>query len=135
MEVKKITKTFVKFQYPGVIVAEEGVPWEVSNRNIEDVEIPEGATAFRFFDRSEVVVGEQLFKGEVENESGWFYIGQEFAEKDIEAINTNGTYNIMLDNMRSNGYKTVAKTSAGNWFPVWDRDQVIGSTIAKEGLN
>jgi hypothetical protein len=133
MEVKKVTKTFVEFQYPGLLFAESGDPHEVSSRNIEDISIPENATGFKFFDRNEAVIDGQVLKGEIENESGWFYIGQEFAEKDIEAINTNGEYNILLDNLRFNDYKTVVKTRFGNWYPVWDKDQVVGSTIAKGG--
>lgn len=125
MDVQKVTKTFVVFQYPGCIVAEEGTPVEVTSRSIESLDIPEYACGFRFFDRDEATVDGKVYVSEVENQSGWFYLGEEFTVEQVEAMNDHGQFDTLLANMRGNGWPTVIKTRAGNWFNKNEGDQVV----------
>jgi hypothetical protein len=131
MDVQKITNTFLQFQYPGYIVAELGNAKKVANREIGKITVPRGATGFRFFDVIEAMVDGESLRSEKKNVSGWFYIGEEFTVEQVEALNTDGSYDILLSNMTGNKHPTVVRTFHGNWFPVNKEDKVIAPDTVK----
>ena len=53
------------------------------------------------------------------------YIGDQYSIIDIEGMNSNGEYDILLSNMRGNGWDSVVKTRFGSFRPVNDEDIVI----------
>ena len=129
MEVNKVTKTFVQFHYPGIIATSEGDEIEVPSRDIENLSIPVNAIGFKFFDRTEAIIDGKSLKSEIENKSGWFYIGEELDFEQVTKMNTDKQYDTLLWNMDVNGYKTVAKTIRGCHYPVEENDQVIQRRI------
>lgn len=115
------TITYVKFFYPGSFFAEESTE-KVPNRNIPK-NIPKNAFAFNFFDREEIVSGNETLKGEPKNHSKRYYINAKvftLAElKEKYASNTS-----LIRNIESAGSKAVL-CNAGNWQPFDEGDQLV----------
>ena len=113
-------KKFVTFYYPGSFMSEETTT-EITNRS--DIEVPDYSFGYRFYD----TIG-----GEIVNKTGMYYFGESFSTKDIEALNTDGKLNILLDNMKCNNWNTVVKTRANNYQPLLKGDVIVDINYFRE---
>lgn len=124
----KTTQTWVKFLFPGAFFSEDSSE-KVSSRDISELVIPEGAFAFSFHDVTTQVAkledGTEIpHKTGQENKSGMFYPGGiKLGSMDVGYLH--GDNRILLDNMRSNGWKHVVKTRVGNFQPFDDSIDTI----------
>ena len=111
-------QSYILILYPGFIVSDASEK-EVSNRNYEEINIPEGGFGFRFFDREvlEGVTGKTY--GEKHNFSPWYYKGK------IRTINQIEKNSILYRNMENNNYTRIVETEYGQSIPLNDDDIVL----------
>jgi hypothetical protein len=57
--------------------------------------------------------------------TGYWYFGETMTLAEVEALNTDDRHNILLANMRGNGWSAVVRTIAGNYKPVEDDVTVL----------
>ena len=115
-------KHYIELLYPGALFTGSYVK-EVDNRDPSRVDAPRECFGFRFFDREEVVSGNEVLAGNPKNYSGVFYFGRihtladvkrEFPDKDI-----------LARNMEGNAWDRVVRTRRGNFQPLRLEDAVI----------
>lgn len=110
-------KHYVRFYFAGSMFAESTVMELTEN----DFDIPKYAFAFDFYD---------MYDGIELNTSHKTYIGDVLTIQDIEEMNIKEKkYDILLSNMRSNGWYEVVKTIIGNVQPFEEGDKCISSII------
>jgi len=118
------TKTFVEFKYPGSFFSETSSK-EVDDRDPGNVEVPEGAFAFTFYDQ---IVGTAKSCGKDHrvnslpfNRSGVFYCGGEVLSlAQVKALP--GDHSILVGNMERNKWEHVIKCRTGNFQPFENGD-------------
>jgi hypothetical protein len=116
---KETTNTYVELLYPGTFFSEKEVV-KVSEREPEKIakKYPK-AFAFKFYDLTsvEVVVdGEKrVVSGKRKNESPTYYPdGDLFNAKQLSQL---PGMDILVSNMKGNGWKRVVRTRCGNFQP------------------
>lgn len=103
-----MTKQYVIILYPGSFTSNDSFQ-EIENR--ESFVIPENAFAYQFFDKEVVEIeGETLFS-KPKNHSKTFYRGELYSVSDVEQKVPDN--NILLSNMKINGWNTVIKCRQG----------------------
>lgn len=116
----------VEYSYPGTFVS--ATSSEVcGHNNADQIECPDGAFAFRFFDRvtqtATLEDGRTQDHVERENVGGWYYPGGEvLTVDDVESLD--GDHRILLSNMRCNGWDRVVRSRRGNFQPLEAADAV-----------
>lgn len=115
-------KHYVQFSYPGVIVNEYEVK-EVEKRDAALITVPAGACAYRFFDRTEIILNGEKLVGEPKNFSPLTYLGKAYTLKQVKAEFPESK--MLISNMECNGFKRVVRTRCGNWQPLSEDDVVI----------
>jgi|SRR5271157_4054613 len=129
-QVSGTTKTYVEVLYHSILFSENQVE-EVSYRDPNAIATKyKNAFGFRFFDqeRTNVKIGgkDQTVYGERKHESQWYYPGgQVFTVEDVEKLKPKKDFEILISNMRGNGYKKVVKTRHGGFVPFSSRDEII----------
>ncbi len=122
-------KTYVDYSVPGSFFAEHDVR-EVSNRNVDEAvkNAPNGAFVFSFYDIVTVEQdGVELESKPLERSSNYYIDAQVLTVADIEAMNADDSYRILLINMRCNDWSSVLKCRTGNFQPMQDGDIVVHS--------
>lgn len=114
---------FVEFLYPNILTSDTSIV-EVSDRKIECVTMPEGSFGFRFVDQEQAIVNGEVLKGAFKDYSGWFYKGRRLSLDDVKKEMPDS--NILISNMKCNGWAYVVKTKFGQCFPLEEKDVVIG---------
>lgn len=109
----------VEYLYPGSFVSEASSV-VCGHNNADQIECPDCAFAFRFFDRvtqtATLEDGRTHDHVERENVGGWYYPGGEvLTVEDVEALD--GDHRILLSNMRCNGWDKVVRSRLGNFQP------------------
>lgn len=67
-----------------------------------------------------------MISGRRVNETGRFFLGGELRNTaEVEAMNDNGRYDILLSNMSGNGWDPVVFTRTGNVVPFEDGDTIL----------
>lgn len=128
---------YAEFFYPGAIVEEHSaviVPY----RDVKAALGKAGSYSFgfRFFDRLVDIVEGEGDNGEaVELRSkelaytGMHYIdGELFNGQAIQAMNHDGSLDILLSNMDANGWTNMVRTRHGGWQPFEAEDKIVRST-------
>lgn len=125
-------KQYVQFLFPGLIVS------NISTRPVPDrqaiSDLPVGAYGYRFFDREEIMQGDEWLLGKEKNYSPYIYFGEALTVEDVERLNggdarLSGEYRILLSNMRGNGYSRVVRTIRGSFHPLNKGDVVINERL------
>ena len=120
-------KTYVEYLYPGIIVS-EGDSKKIEKRDVELAknEMPNNSFGFKFKERTEVETtdGEILF-GNFKNESGWYYIGEEYSLDRVRKEKPN--QRILISNMECNHWNRMVMTKFGQSFPLNENDVVLSS--------
>jgi hypothetical protein len=120
---KKVKKTYVRFFYRGTIVSETTVT-EVKERNPKALELPEGAYAFLYYDKTDVHDGDEIFEGKAENHSPTYWPGGEiFTVDDVQKLP--GNNRILIQNMVYNNYDRMVRSCKGNFQPFEEGEDVI----------
>ncbi len=122
-------KQMVEYVYPGIIVSESSSK-QMSQRDPREAVImaPESSYAFRFYEVTKALDLGADFKVTpvARNHSAWHYIdGQIFTVADVEA-RQDPSDEILISNMKCNGYDRVVKCRTGNWVPMSEGDVVVG---------
>jgi hypothetical protein len=128
----KIEKNFVTFLSPGTFFSEETVKeidsWDVNKAVEMSKNIVEryDATPYAFYFTTRARDDYDLDSKQID-ESVIYYLGGEIRSlKDVE-LELNPDNNILIENMRNNGYKRVI-TNSGKWksvHPLKDGDIVL----------
>lgn len=116
-----MTKHYVEYFYPGIIVSETSSE-EIKSRNVK-IKPPKGAYAYQFFDREEVKQDGETLTGRANNKSGIFYLGGEV--KTREDIEREMPGSILASNMRCNNIERVVMTKAGQAMELHEGDEVV----------
>lgn len=118
------TQTYITWFTPGSFVSNE-LTQPVDTRTLpKAASIPKNAFAFRFFDRVETTADDgELLSGPVKNISGMHYFGKSMTYDEVAALP--GDMQILLSNMRVNGYERVVRTDLGNFQPLNPGDVVM----------
>jgi hypothetical protein len=122
------TQTYVEYLSPGSFVA-EGTVRESIDRDAKRAacEAPDHAYGFRFYERVIITAGDVVTRSDKRNVSGVHYVdGQLFDADAVEALP--GDHEILLSNMRSNGWPQVVRCRTGGWFqPFGETDSITSA--------
>lgn len=119
---KPTLKHYVEFLYPGALFSETSVE-EVAERDPRKVQAPRECFGYKFFDRLEVRVGDETLIGESKNHSGTFYFGRVMTLEDVKREMPEA--DILIRNMKGNGYDRIVKTRRGNFQPFTKKDKIV----------
>lgn len=122
--------------YPGSFFAETGRPVTLpdSSPSTASAYVEDDGVWFGIEVRSVVQKrwtdgdGGEMWTPEGETSSYRIYVGELFTAEQIEALPDADLHDILLSNMRGNGWKHVVKTRRGNFQPVEDKDVVVPDT-------
>lgn len=122
------TQTYVKFWYRGAFVDEDSCRM-VNSRDIGALIIPQSVYALEFYDIRIAHESGGVLKSEPFNRSPkLFYGGQIMTVADVEREIPD--HDILLDNMRINGWARVIKTRAGHFLPFVDGNILLEAASA-----
>lgn len=116
-------KTYVEILYPGTFVSETEVR-PVDSRDPAKFQAPQRCFGYRFFDRDEVVSGDEVLAGKPKNYSGTHYFGKAMTVDEVEAEFPNSS-RTLVSNMQVNGWDKVVKTRCGNFQPLTSLDTIV----------
>lgn len=109
---KKYTKRFVKFYYPGLFFSEESTK-EVKSFDIESLKVPSDAFGFSFFETDYVKEVKEEFEGKTRSIKPRYLIGEKIH---LDAIPDTSDNHILRSNIENNSAtKEAVKTHLGNW--------------------
>ena len=124
-----VTTTYIAYLTPGSFMSEESTR-KVEKRNPEEdiKEAPEYAFAFFYFDivKTSVKVGDEQVDTSSgrRNISNRYYIDAEVLDlKAVEALE--GDTEILIRNMKGNGYDQVVRCRTGNFQPLDEKDVLL----------
>lgn len=116
------TQTYVEYLIPGSFFAESETK-KVSSRDISKLKVPDYAFGFQFFDITSTQVDGEKLEGRPKNFSKRYLLAEEVLDQ--EGVKKKIPDNdVLLSNMRNNGYKHVVKTRRGNIQPA-DKDTIV----------
>lgn len=116
-----MTKHYVEFLFPGIIVSESSV-LEIKDRNAR-IKPPQGAYAYQFFDREEVEMNGETLTGSPKNRSGRYFLGGTVKTRKQVAREMPGS--ILESNMLCNKMDRVVMTSAGQAMEIHPGDVIV----------
>lgn len=111
-------QTYVEFLYPGIVFDESSAK-PVDGRNPSEIEVPDRAHAFRFYDVGETTDEDSgvTLKSERMHYSGTYYPGGEVWTQE-RVWRELPDERILLSNMKGNRWEEVVRTRFGSWHPV-----------------
>ena len=115
-----MTKKYIEFGFPGVLVSETSVRPFTETPTLST--LPKHSYGYRTFERIEVEVDGETLKGEDKNYSGWTFFGRELTLDQVK--DQYPDEETMISNLESNGYDRVAHTITKGWFPMKEKDRV-----------
>lgn len=128
---KKTTKKYVEYLYPGLIVSETSRK-EIDHTDPAKVIVDENTIGFRFVEQEFVIDGDEEYKGKEKNHTNWFYIGKRLTLAEVKRRFGNNTeYSILISNMENNNINSVCMTKFGNFMPMEDADITLDEYISK----
>lgn len=123
-----MNKTYVEFLLPGSFFP-EAITREVADRSPPQ-DIPRNTFGYSFFSRTVMQQDGETLIGPVRERSPTTYFGEVMAVEQVEALP--GDHEILLSNMRINGWSRVVRTTLGNFRPLEKGDSVIAASQAAE---
>ena len=117
-------KHYVEFIFSGNF-SNESIIKEIAERNLKLITVPERAVAFRFFDRSEIVVDGETLVGYRKNISPLTYFGTDYTLEEVKKYFPERT--LLVTFMKFYEWNKVVKTCEGNWYLLEEGDMVIKS--------
>lgn len=124
----KVTVNTLTFHFPGLVVGESVSHESTMPIDPAKVEWPENAYAFSIGERIDVHDGSEVFKGEHRQIGPVYYHPDSVVQtvEDVEAgrgLARNKKTDILLINMRGNGWDRVVWSRWGNWPQPYDPDK------------
>ena len=119
---RKVTKYFVRFWRPGLLVGED---WEnyVGSLDPAEIEWPKDAYAFTLHEREDVVDGDQTFKG-TSRQVGPTYYHPDSRVETLEEVKRNPKASrILVQNMECNGWTAIIWSRWDNWPQAFDPEK------------
>jgi hypothetical protein len=120
-----VIKRYVEFFYRGIII-DETTTHEVGHSDPNQITVPRGAFAFRFFNIVEMPAvgrkGVTLRSDGIDFSKKYYVGGRVMTLADVEREMPSDTG--LIRNMRNNGFERVIRTSQGNFQP-FDKDCVL----------
>lgn len=110
-----VKKTYVEFSFCGVVV-DNVSSLEVETRDVESLQVPDGAFGFQFFDLLSTMVGNDELVSSRLNKSPMHYYGGRIMTID-EVRAEMPEEQILIFNMECNGYDRVIQCRYGNFKP------------------
>ena len=109
------------YLYPGTVI-HKTIIQEILERNLEAIDISDGCTAFRFFDREEFLSNWQM-----KNVSGWHYCNCEKItfEEAKKIFYGNVQYLPLKEYMEAKNLKYIVKTKSRHYIPLRDIDTIL----------
>lgn len=128
---KKTTKKYVEYLYPGLIASETSRE-VIDHNDPTKVNVSENAIGFRFVEQEFVIDGDEEFKGKEKNYTNWFYIGKRLTLADVEKrFGKDPKYSILISNMKNNHIDSVCMTRFGNFMSMENGDITLDEYIRK----
>jgi hypothetical protein len=126
--IRMCQKYYVEYLMPGIFMPESSMEniQESDMRSLEYIKgrAPEGAFAFIFKVRTEIVKDKEILVGRWKELRGRFYIGGTiYTLQQMKRIHSELT--ILISNMECNGWKKVIQCSTGNWQPFMKEDKRV----------
>jgi hypothetical protein len=119
-------KHYIMFFDPGAYVT-ENTAQEVKDRDPNKVNVPDSCYAFQFFDRNEIVDGDEVLKGEPKNYSGHYYFGKILTLAELKRkFPEERTW---ISNMECNHWDYVVHTRCGNFRTFSGLDEIVNEEI------
>ena len=115
-------KHYVEYFYLGILFPRIEVK-EILERRVDSIDLPNGAYGFRFFDREVINKNGETLIGKMKNISERYYKGEIYTLQDVK--NKFHTEDILISNMKCNGWGKVIKTCCGNFLPFRKGDKII----------
>lgn len=112
---------YIEYLYPGLMVGETSTK-ELTGLDEHHLQMPEGAIAWRTFERASTEIDGEKLLGEIKNRSGWTYYGRRMTLEQVEREMPNER--ILIDNMRGS-YDAIVQTPQGRCFPLNADDRVL----------
>ncbi len=113
---------YVEFVFPNVFM--DGSSYEqIKERKDELVHIPEGAYAYRFFDRTLAIINGEVLLGEKRNYSNYAYIGTEYSLSEIKRLFPKNQH--IIEKLECCEGCRAIRTIAATWAFVGKDDTVI----------
>lgn len=113
-----MAKHYVRFFYPGALFIEYENK-EIQGRSIELNKVPKNVYGYFLYD----IIEPKNKKPYVRKRSPMVYFGKPYTLEEIE--NLFPDLNILIHNIKNNGYKGAVKCRTGNWQPLNKGDIVI----------
>lgn len=120
---KKVTKRFARFWYPGLMFG-ESTDQEIGDKDINSLKFPEHAYAFQIIERQDVVEGTKVYKGE-EKVSGFYYHADSKVETIEELKRNPKASEILISNMKNNKWDKIVWSRFGNWPQNFTKNDVV----------
>lgn len=119
-----LTKHFVVYSFPGSLFSEttsqEIDSWDPDKAKAK---APKGAFSFQFITKGR---RDDELDSKIIDRSGNYYLGGTlYTLDDVEQGKMPGSTDILLTNMRGNGWNTVIKTPRGNVQPFTNKDRLV----------
>lgn len=122
-------KKYVEFQFPGSFFAESSIkPYK------KGMKVPQGAFGYLLFSQAEAKGhGETLVGKPVYEKARYFAKGSEvITAKEAPRKLKGEKYEILLSNIKNNGYAAVVRTNRGNFQPFSPKvDKVLKSDLVE----
>jgi hypothetical protein len=119
------TKHYITFYFPGVFVSNETVR-EVSDRDAQ-ITAPPGAYGYRVHSRTELRQDGETLVGAPRDFGPMTYFGEVLTVAEVEALP--GDHEVLLSNMRCNGWDRVVRTVRGTFQALSEGDVVLSATV------
>lgn len=125
------TVHYVTYYYPGIFMPEEST-YRIDSRDVQAAlaGASQDAFAFTFHDRvitlTDVDGREIPLESKPLNESGRYYIdAQPYTAAEVQLLD--GDHEILLSNMRANGWDPILRCRTGNWQPLEPGDEIVSA--------
>lgn len=116
--------TYVEYMLVGSFFSESSIS-KVDSRdiNLAKSNMPKNSFGFRFYDREEIFNNGKTLKGDTENYSAWYYLGEKLSLSEVKSKYSDKR--ILISNMEGNDWKHVVMNKFGQFIPLDKKDVVI----------
>ena len=111
---KKVKKYYVRFYYPGVIVAETSDK-DVDNPDPYNVKWPQNAYCFEMYMREDIIDGKDTYRGKAEQVGPMYYHPDSKVESLAEVKKNRPTATTLIANMECNKWNKIIWTRWESW--------------------
>ena len=121
---QKVTRRYVHFLSPGLVVAND---WTQPMESTDPLAVdwPNNAYAFTLHEREDVIDGDAEYRGTPRQVGPMYYHPDSKVETLEEAKRNPNASDILIINMRSNGWGAIIWSRWGNWPQPFDGTNTV----------